>query len=427
MVTCLECCVLLQVNLVFLVNIIRILVTKLRANDTLETEKISTRGHTPQYQSSKATRVHHRFKREPSQYHHTLRQQHLPNNNSLQPEQKHSVLEEGRLHRNRSCHTGNDSGWHHNSLTKEVESTTHNRESSPLLRQESPLKQAAQQNQGSHLPRRQFTGSRRSLHTNSLQHYPSVGYAANRPEFNTRKAIRATVILFPLLGITNLLFAVNPGGKGDLENAYMLTNAILQSSQAGSSSVLGYLLMGLFVSVFYCFLNTEVQELLRKRWRQYRTRQRDRPTGALRASTRCTLLQEKALSRQQTPSPHLQPKATCIQGLANPALETSVSHLSVWQHGIGMLTGVFNGGKARVLRNPVSVDSRQLSLSWVLIVCDTGGCGLWLEADDDWEAAGPGCVMHWHSPSHLLVNSQATVFPDNISALVPRPTRHHML
>ncbi|XP_045118796.1 uncharacterized protein LOC123508874 isoform X1 [Portunus trituberculatus] len=321
----------LMVNLVFLVNIIRILVTKLRANDTLETEKIRwavlardpglltfcTRGHTPQYQSSKATRVHHRFKREPSQYHHTLRQQHLPNNNSLQPEQKHSVLEEGRLHRNRSCHTGNDSGWHHNSLTKEVESTTHNRESSPLLRQESPLKQAAQQNQGSHLPRRQFTGSRRSLHTNSLQHYPSVGYAANRPEFNTRKAIRATVILFPLLGITNLLFAVNPGGKGDLENAYMLTNAILQSSQAGSSS-------GLFVSVFYCFLNTEVQELLRKRWRQYRTRQRDRPTGALRASTRCTLLQEKALSRQQTPSPHLQPKATCIQGLANPALETSV-------------------------------------------------------------------------------------------------------
>ncbi|KAK8403720.1 hypothetical protein O3P69_000071 [Scylla paramamosain] len=48
-----------------------------------------------------------------------------------------------------------------------------------------------------------------------------------------------------------------------------------------------------------------------------------------------------------------------------------------------------------------------------------------LKADDDWEAAGPCCVVHRHSPSHLLVNSHATVFPDNISALVPRPTRHH--
>lgn len=146
----------------------------------------STRGHAPQHHGPKATRVHHRFKREPSQYHHTLRQQHLPNNNSLQQEQKHTVPEEGAPHRNRSCHTGNDKGWHHNSLTKEVESTTHNRESSPLLRQDSPHKQAAQRDQGGHFPRRQFTGSRRSLHTNSLQHYSSVGYAANRPEFNTR-------------------------------------------------------------------------------------------------------------------------------------------------------------------------------------------------------------------------------------------------
>lgn len=34
-------------------------------------------------------------------------------------------------------------------------------------------------------------------------------------------------------------------------------------------------------------------------------------------------------------------------------------------------------------------------------------------------------VLCTGTPSHLLVNSQATVFPDNISALVPRPTRHH--
>lgn len=45
-------------------------------------------------------------------------------------------------------------------------------------------------------------------------------------------------MLFPLLGITNLLFAVNPGDKGDLEGAYMIANALLQSSQVGQNSLL---------------------------------------------------------------------------------------------------------------------------------------------------------------------------------------------
>ncbi|KAF2358015.1 GPCR family 2 secretin-like [Trinorchestia longiramus] len=52
-----------------------------------------------------------------------------------------------------------------------------------------------------------------------------------------RKAIRATIILFQLLGITNLLVAVNPGPK--LEALYMVTNAVLQSSQvSGHKSML---------------------------------------------------------------------------------------------------------------------------------------------------------------------------------------------
>ncbi|XP_050693287.1 corticotropin-releasing factor receptor 1-like isoform X2 [Eriocheir sinensis] len=75
-----------------------------------------------------------------------------------------------------------------------------------------------------------------------------------------RTAVKATLVLFPLLGTTNLLFAVNPADSGGLEGAYMLANALLQSSQ------------GVFVSVLYCFLNGEVQEAVRQRWRQYRTR-----------------------------------------------------------------------------------------------------------------------------------------------------------
>ncbi|XP_050691569.1 corticotropin-releasing factor receptor 1-like [Eriocheir sinensis] len=111
-----------------------------------------------------------------------------------------------------------------------------------------------------------------------------------------RKAIKATVVLFPLLGITNLLFAVNPGDRGRLEGAYMLTNAILQSSQ------------GVFVSVLYCFMNTEVQELLRKRWRQYRMRRLGFPATHhhRRKSTKSTIVLENScslrLSPQRTPS-----------------------------------------------------------------------------------------------------------------------------
>lgn len=71
-----------------------------------------------------------------------------------------------------------------------------------------------------------------------------------------RKAVKATVLLFPLLGITHLLFCINPQDDGYLEQAYMITNALLQSCQ------------GIFVSVLYCFLNSEVQNVLKQTYIQ---------------------------------------------------------------------------------------------------------------------------------------------------------------
>ncbi|GFS85130.1 corticotropin-releasing factor receptor 2 [Nephila pilipes] len=72
-----------------------------------------------------------------------------------------------------------------------------------------------------------------------------------------RKAMRATALLFPLLGITHLLFCVNPGGEW--EPLYMFVNAFLQSSQ------------GLFVAILYCFLNSEVQCALRMAYSRRRS------------------------------------------------------------------------------------------------------------------------------------------------------------
>ncbi|XP_055952955.1 corticotropin-releasing factor receptor 1-like [Argiope bruennichi] len=69
---------------------------------------------------------------------------------------------------------------------------------------------------------------------------------------HVRKAVKATALLFPLLGIPHLLFCINPKDNGTLEEAYMIVNAFVKSSQ------------GLFVSVLYCFMNADVQMALRK-------------------------------------------------------------------------------------------------------------------------------------------------------------------
>ncbi|CAB1417474.1 unnamed protein product [Pleuronectes platessa] len=62
-----------------------------------------------------------------------------------------------------------------------------------------------------------------------------------------RKAVKATLVLLPLLGITYMLFFVNPGEDDISQNVFIYFNSFLESFQ------------GFFVSVFYCFLNSECQ------------------------------------------------------------------------------------------------------------------------------------------------------------------------
>ncbi|XP_065306113.2 corticotropin-releasing factor receptor 2-like [Dermacentor albipictus] len=86
-----------------------------------------------------------------------------------------------------------------------------------------------------------------------------------------RKAIKATALLFPLLGITHLLFCINPQNETmGLKEAYMIINAVLQSSQ------------GIFVSVLYCFMDSEVQTALRNAY--LRAAVRREPRKANRSS-----------------------------------------------------------------------------------------------------------------------------------------------
>uniref|UniRef100_A0A8C3HEB0 G-protein coupled receptors family 2 profile 2 domain-containing protein n=1 Tax=Chrysemys picta bellii TaxID=8478 RepID=A0A8C3HEB0_CHRPI len=71
------------------------------------------------------------------------------------------------------------------------------------------------------------------------------------------KAVKATLVLLPLLGITYMLFFVNPGEDEISQVVFIYFNSFLESFQ------------GFFVSVFYCFLNSEVRSAVRKRWHRW--------------------------------------------------------------------------------------------------------------------------------------------------------------
>uniref|UniRef100_A0A8C1XHU2 Calcitonin gene-related peptide type 1 receptor n=1 Tax=Cyprinus carpio TaxID=7962 RepID=A0A8C1XHU2_CYPCA len=71
------------------------------------------------------------------------------------------------------------------------------------------------------------------------------------------KAVRATLILVPLLGIQYVLLPYKPGGRVSAE-IYDYIMHILMHYQ------------GLLVATIFCFFNGEVQAVLRRHWNQYR-------------------------------------------------------------------------------------------------------------------------------------------------------------
>uniref|UniRef100_A0A8D0H0K9 Corticotropin-releasing factor receptor 1 n=1 Tax=Sphenodon punctatus TaxID=8508 RepID=A0A8D0H0K9_SPHPU len=82
-----------------------------------------------------------------------------------------------------------------------------------------------------------------------------------------RKAVKATLVLLPLLGITYMLFFVNPGEDEISRIVFIYFNSFLESFQ------------GFFVSVFYCFLNSEVRSAVRKRWHRWQDKHSIRARG----------------------------------------------------------------------------------------------------------------------------------------------------
>ncbi|XP_033220418.1 diuretic hormone receptor-like isoform X2 [Belonocnema kinseyi] len=73
-----------------------------------------------------------------------------------------------------------------------------------------------------------------------------------------RKASKALLVLIPLLGVTYVLVLAGPE-EGQVANVFTHSRAFLLSSQ------------GLSVALFYCFLNTEVQNTVRHHFNRWST------------------------------------------------------------------------------------------------------------------------------------------------------------
>ncbi|CAG7726213.1 unnamed protein product, partial [Allacma fusca] len=100
-----------------------------------------------------------------------------------------------------------------------------------------------------------------------------------------RRAVKATAVLFPLLGINNLLFLINPGK--DYEYYYLIINTILQSTQ------------GIFVSLLYCFICKDVKDAIRREYGRFSAR---RSANSIRSQSRRgfgTSYRDKLMKRSQ--------------------------------------------------------------------------------------------------------------------------------
>ncbi|CAH8866711.1 unnamed protein product [Trichobilharzia szidati] len=83
-----------------------------------------------------------------------------------------------------------------------------------------------------------------------------------------RKAIKAIIFLMPLLGYSQLIFLIPY--QRDLDPIFDYINAIMLSTQ------------GFWVALIYCFLNSEVQRVLRTRWRVLCSKLKNQPSERTR-------------------------------------------------------------------------------------------------------------------------------------------------
>ncbi|CAI9735959.1 corticotropin-releasing factor receptor 2-like [Octopus vulgaris] len=103
----------------------------------------------------------------------------------------------------------------------------------------------------------------------------------NTPEATDyRKAVKAAIVLLPLLGITYVIFIMQPDDSTPYGAAFIYIDTVLQSFQ------------GLLVALFYCFLNGEVRQTLRMKLKCCQN------SHSRTTATRCSRISSLSLQKQ---------------------------------------------------------------------------------------------------------------------------------
>ncbi|XP_043229059.1 calcitonin gene-related peptide type 1 receptor-like isoform X2 [Amphibalanus amphitrite] len=110
----------------------------------------------------------------------------------------------------------------------------------------------------------------------------------NEEHNNSWRAVRATLILIPLLGLNYMLapFRPEPGAPG--ENVYQILNAVTTSAQ------------GFCVALLFCFMNGEVLQQFKKKWQQSRI-MKGKPTNSYAFTTMSTVPPEASMVSDPDP------------------------------------------------------------------------------------------------------------------------------
>ncbi|XP_046674584.1 LOW QUALITY PROTEIN: calcitonin gene-related peptide type 1 receptor-like [Homalodisca vitripennis] len=111
-------------------------------------------------------------------------------------------------------------------------------------------------------PKQSFRESLKHASFRSRRKASSTSQTPGPPSGRTKKAVRATLILIPLLGLQYIVMPFRPEQGASWEAIYQIASAVIASCQ------------GLCVALLFCFCNGEVIAAVTKRWKQCRFKKR---------------------------------------------------------------------------------------------------------------------------------------------------------